>query len=142
MDVEDSIRGEAETEMFILGFDVSTPPISYAAAAHVYLSINILTPNHLTNQSYHFSSLKSINLPSPPSCYGQKRYHPPPSSPPLFPTSQLTPLLPPTAKSRTIAVRLLSMAMTGYFKTLVRPRAHRPLSMLKYDPVGSFSHFF
>ncbi|GAM89967.1 hypothetical protein ANO11243_080070 [Dothideomycetidae sp. 11243] len=39
-------------------------------------------------------------------------------------------------KSRTIAVRLISMAMTGYYKTFVRPRAHRPLSMLKYDPVG------
>ncbi|KAK2761646.1 hypothetical protein FQN54_001474 [Arachnomyces sp. PD_36] len=38
-------------------------------------------------------------------------------------------------KSRTIAVRLVSMAMTGYYKTFVRPRAHRPLSMLKYDPV-------
>jgi len=40
-----------------------------------------------------------------------------------------------TAKSRTIAVRLISMAMTGFFRTMVRPRAHRPLSMLKYDPV-------
>ncbi|KAG9528505.1 hypothetical protein KCU93_g4327, partial [Aureobasidium melanogenum] len=39
------------------------------------------------------------------------------------------------AKSRTIAVRLISMALTGYYKTLVRPRQHRPLSMLKYDPV-------
>ncbi|EKD15264.1 ribosomal protein L33 [Drepanopeziza brunnea f. sp. 'multigermtubi' MB_m1] len=39
------------------------------------------------------------------------------------------------AKSRTIAVRLVSMALTGYYKTLVRPRTHRPLSMLKYDPV-------
>ncbi|KAF5869131.1 uncharacterized protein Bfra_011674 [Botrytis fragariae] len=28
------------------------------------------------------------------------------------------------------------MALTGYYKTLIRPRAHRPLSMLKYDPVG------
>jgi large subunit ribosomal protein L33 len=27
------------------------------------------------------------------------------------------------------------MAMTGYFRTMVRPRTHRPLSMLKYDPV-------
>lgn len=44
---------------------------------------------------------------------------------------------PPTAKSRTIAVRLISMAMTGYYKTFVRPRAHRPLSMIKYDPVGT-----
>ncbi|KAG4444455.1 hypothetical protein IFR05_000046 [Cadophora sp. M221] len=38
-------------------------------------------------------------------------------------------------KSRTIAVRLVSMALTGYYKTLIRPRLHRPLSMLKYDPV-------
>ncbi|TKA27379.1 hypothetical protein B0A50_04991 [Salinomyces thailandicus] len=39
------------------------------------------------------------------------------------------------AKSRTIAVRLISMALTGYYKTFSRPRQHRPLSMLKYDPV-------
>ncbi|KAJ5825886.1 hypothetical protein N7474_003024 [Penicillium riverlandense] len=39
------------------------------------------------------------------------------------------------AKSRTIAVRLISMAMTGYYRTMIRPRVHRPLSMLKYDPV-------
>ncbi|KAI5807869.1 39S ribosomal protein-like protein L33 [Peziza echinospora] len=39
------------------------------------------------------------------------------------------------AKSRTIAVRLISMALTGYFKILVRPRTSRPLSMMKYDPV-------
>jgi large subunit ribosomal protein L33 len=38
-------------------------------------------------------------------------------------------------KSRTIAVRLISMAMTGYYKTFVRPRVNRPLSMMKYDPV-------
>lgn len=38
-------------------------------------------------------------------------------------------------KSRTIAVRLISMAMTGYFRTMIRPRQHRPLSMMKYDPV-------
>jgi large subunit ribosomal protein L33 len=44
-------------------------------------------------------------------------------------------LLSSTAKSRTVAVRLISMAMTGYFRTMIRPRAHRPLSMLKYDPV-------
>ncbi|OWP00727.1 methylated-DNA [Marssonina coronariae] len=42
---------------------------------------------------------------------------------------------PPPPKSRTIAVRLVSMALTGYYKTLVRPRTHKPLSMLKYDPV-------
>lgn len=43
-------------------------------------------------------------------------------------------------KSRTISVRLISMALTGYYKTLIRPRVHRPLSMLKYDPVGMFDH--
>lgn len=31
------------------------------------------------------------------------------------------------------------MALTGYYRTLRRPRAHRPLSMLKYDPVGTLS---
>ena len=39
------------------------------------------------------------------------------------------------AKTRTISVRLISMAMTGYFRTLIRPRASWPLSMMKYDPV-------
>jgi len=34
-----------------------------------------------------------------------------------------------------VAVRLISMAMTGYYKTFLRPRQGRPLSMLKYDPV-------
>lgn len=43
-------------------------------------------------------------------------------------------------KSRTVAVRLISMAMTGYYKTFSRPRTHRPLSMLKYDPVGMAHH--
>ena len=44
-----------------------------------------------------------------------------------------------TAKSRTIMVRLISMAMTGYYRTMQRPRVHRPLSMLKYDPIGMTS---
>ncbi|KAJ6261174.1 39S ribosomal protein L33 [Drechslerella dactyloides] len=39
------------------------------------------------------------------------------------------------AKSRTVVVRLLSMALTGFFKTRIRPRTHRPLSMLSYDPI-------
>lgn len=34
-------------------------------------------------------------------------------------------------------VRLISMAMTGYYRTLMRPRLHRPLSMMKYDPIGT-----
>ncbi|OAL52507.1 hypothetical protein IQ07DRAFT_374970 [Pyrenochaeta sp. DS3sAY3a] len=42
-----------------------------------------------------------------------------------------------TAKSRTLMVRLISMAMTGYYRTMQRPRAHRPLSMMKYDPIGT-----
>ena len=28
------------------------------------------------------------------------------------------------------------MALTGYYRTMIRPRQHRPLSMMKYDPVG------
>ncbi|KAI1078160.1 hypothetical protein F5B20DRAFT_549578 [Whalleya microplaca] len=38
-------------------------------------------------------------------------------------------------KSRLIPVRLISMAMTGFFYTFSRPRTSRPMSMLKYDPV-------
>jgi hypothetical protein len=34
------------------------------------------------------------------------------------------------------------MALTGYYKTLIRPRTHRPLSMLKYDPVGTSPSIF
>ncbi|RYO85799.1 hypothetical protein DL766_003755 [Monosporascus sp. MC13-8B] len=41
------------------------------------------------------------------------------------------------AKSRIISVRLISMAMTGFFYTFARPRTSRPMSMLKYDPVGT-----
>jgi large subunit ribosomal protein L33 len=40
------------------------------------------------------------------------------------------------AKSRTIVVRVMSMAMTGYFKTFRRARTARPMSFLKYDPIG------
>ncbi|KAI1260191.1 hypothetical protein F5Y18DRAFT_262971 [Xylariaceae sp. FL1019] len=40
-------------------------------------------------------------------------------------------------KSRVISVRLLSMAMTGFFYQYARPRTARPMSMLKYDPVGT-----
>jgi hypothetical protein len=38
-------------------------------------------------------------------------------------------------------VRLISMAMTGYYRTMQRPRAHQPLSMLKYDPIGTTPSF-
>ncbi|KAK4105213.1 hypothetical protein N658DRAFT_491662 [Parathielavia hyrcaniae] len=38
-------------------------------------------------------------------------------------------------KSRIINVRLLSMAMTGYFYTFTRPRTSLPMSMIKYDPI-------
>jgi hypothetical protein len=30
------------------------------------------------------------------------------------------------------------MAMTGFYRTMKRPRTSRPLSMMKYDPVGTF----
>ncbi|ROT36264.1 hypothetical protein SODALDRAFT_362052 [Sodiomyces alkalinus F11] len=38
-------------------------------------------------------------------------------------------------KSRIITVRLLSMAMTGFFYTFNRVRTASPMSMLKYDPI-------
>ncbi|KAI0392272.1 hypothetical protein F5Y17DRAFT_366467 [Xylariaceae sp. FL0594] len=38
-------------------------------------------------------------------------------------------------KSRIISVRLISMAMTGFFYQFNRPRTSKPMSMLKYDPV-------
>ncbi|KAK8182206.1 hypothetical protein BC567DRAFT_59772 [Phyllosticta citribraziliensis] len=43
-------------------------------------------------------------------------------------------------KSRMISVRLISMAMTGFYRTFVRPRTKRPLSFIKYDPVGTYSN--
>ncbi|KAI1651158.1 hypothetical protein F4815DRAFT_448735 [Daldinia loculata] len=38
-------------------------------------------------------------------------------------------------KTRLLSVRLISMAMTGFFYTFSRPRTSRPMSMLKYDPI-------
>ncbi|KAL8304919.1 hypothetical protein RB597_004093 [Gaeumannomyces tritici] len=43
--------------------------------------------------------------------------------------------LPWLRRSRIISVRLLSMAMTGFFYTMARPRTSTPMSMLKYDPI-------
>ncbi|KAK3292794.1 uncharacterized protein B0H64DRAFT_445701 [Chaetomium fimeti] len=40
-------------------------------------------------------------------------------------------------KSRIINVRLLSMAMTGYFYTFTRARTSLPMSMIKYDPIST-----
>ncbi|KAF4125630.1 large subunit ribosomal protein L33 [Geosmithia morbida] len=41
-------------------------------------------------------------------------------------------------KSRIINVRLISMAMTGFFYNFKRPRTANPMGMLKYDPIGKF----
>ncbi|KKA26385.1 hypothetical protein TD95_001396 [Thielaviopsis punctulata] len=41
-------------------------------------------------------------------------------------------------KARIIPVRLISMAMTGFFYTFRRPRQARPMSMMKYDPIETF----
>ncbi|KAL1867279.1 hypothetical protein Daus18300_006398 [Diaporthe australafricana] len=38
-------------------------------------------------------------------------------------------------KSRVVSVRLLSMAMTGFFYQFTRTRTSPPMSMLKYDPI-------
>ncbi|OAA70486.1 50S ribosomal protein L33 [Cordyceps fumosorosea ARSEF 2679] len=40
------------------------------------------------------------------------------------------------AKTRLIHVRLISMAMTGFFYTFKRPRTALPMGLLKYDPIG------
>lgn len=58
---------------------------------------------------------------------------PPPPLPP--PTHPPNPQMAKKPKSRTLSVRLISMALTGYFRTMIRPRTSRPLSMMKYDPV-------
>jgi large subunit ribosomal protein L33 len=42
-------------------------------------------------------------------------------------------------KSRIINVRLISMAMTGFFYNFKRPRVATPMGMLKYDPIGAFT---
>ncbi len=34
-------------------------------------------------------------------------------------------------------MRLISMAMTGFFYTFRRQRTSTPMSMLKYDPIGT-----
>ncbi|TQS32787.1 hypothetical protein Golomagni_06889 [Golovinomyces magnicellulatus] len=49
----------------------------------------------------------------------------------------ITDLLFPLAKTRLINVRLISMAMTGFFYTFKRPRTSLPMGMLKYDPIGT-----
>lgn len=43
-------------------------------------------------------------------------------------------------KSRIINVRLISMAMTGFFYNFKRPRVAPPMGMLKYDPIGLSPH--
>ncbi|KAG6006191.1 hypothetical protein E4U21_007230 [Claviceps maximensis] len=39
------------------------------------------------------------------------------------------------AKARLINVRLISMAMTGFFYTFKRPRTSPLMGMMKYDPI-------
>ncbi|KYK54916.1 mitochondrial 54S ribosomal protein YmL39 [Drechmeria coniospora] len=42
---------------------------------------------------------------------------------------------PIVAKARLMNVRLISMAMTGFFYTFKRPRTSPMMGMLKYDPI-------
>ena len=42
-----------------------------------------------------------------------------------------------TARSRLVHVRLISMAMTGFFYTFKRPRTSPMMGLLKYDPIGT-----
>ncbi|KAG7107102.1 39S ribosomal protein L33 like [Verticillium longisporum] len=55
--------------------------------------------------------------------------------PPTTPTSNKTCKMAKKTKARVITVRLLSMAMTGFFYTFNRARTASPMSMLKYDPI-------
>lgn len=41
-------------------------------------------------------------------------------------------------KSRVVIVRLLSQAMTGFYYSFSRPRTSKPMSLLKYDPIGAY----
>ncbi|UPK91778.1 hypothetical protein LCI18_002713 [Fusarium solani-melongenae] len=50
-------------------------------------------------------------------------------------TSQSPQLVDPRSKARLVHVRLISMAMTGFFYTFKRPRTAPMMSMLKYDPI-------
>lgn len=58
---------------------------------------------------------------------------------PPFPQAAIKTNKPPIVKSRVQIVRLLSMAATGYFYTFKRLRTATPMSMLKYDPIGTTS---
>lgn len=62
-----------------------------------------------------------------------------PSFPPQLQAANLLARLGLIGKSRIISVRLISMAMTGYFYQFSRPRTSIPMSMLKYDPIGTRS---
>ncbi|KAG6361529.1 hypothetical protein INS49_009756 [Diaporthe citri] len=54
-----------------------------------------------------------------------------------YATDQITRHTQSPVKSRIVSVRLLSMAMTGFFYQFTRPRTSPPMSMLKYDPIGT-----
>ena len=56
--------------------------------------------------------------------------HAPPAQPPLPPSPA-----PDCARRRTIFVRLLSQAGTGFFYTVKRPRVAEKIVLRKYDPV-------
>jgi large subunit ribosomal protein L33 len=45
------------------------------------------------------------------------------------------PIMAKKAKSRLINVRLISMAMTGFFYTFKRPRTSPLMGLMKYDPI-------
>ncbi|KAH9982127.1 hypothetical protein BGW80DRAFT_1261706 [Lactifluus volemus] len=46
------------------------------------------------------------------------------------------------SKARTLIVRLISTAQTGFFYTTQRPRLGPKLAAVKYDPRGAFLLFF
>ncbi|KAG0130836.1 hypothetical protein HOY82DRAFT_585460 [Tuber indicum] len=96
--------------------------LSHLSPVPTHPLIPTLTPN----------SKNRVTFPLLPKSNQTSSNHGHPSIPIHLPNQKI---MAKKAKSRTIVVRLISMAMTGYFKSFVRPRTHKPLSMIKYDPV-------
>jgi len=55
----------------------------------------------------------------------------------LFAAAQKIGVLAEEIIARTIVVRLLSTARTGFFYTMTRQRLKPPINTVKYDPVGA-----
>lgn len=123
--------------LFLVGLDTEFIQRSLLSPCGL---INLRRVGLLRSRGLYQGKINSQSGPEHPPIIFYPFYQPPHNgkegSVSLFPTLSAIYHSREPAKSRTIAVRLISMAMTGYYRTLRRPRTSRPLSMLKYDPVG------